>query len=194
PYAGRVTIRTSETHPIEVQWVEPTSYAGDGRLGLTYAPGKCGRAPVSGVEWRRELTVDMDRLRDHHGTDVLVSLMEPAEYQELLIPDLFAVARGRGIEVQHLPIVDGEAPRPEQAGEVTALLDTVRDALAAGKTVVIHCRGGQGRTGMMAAVLLTTFGHDAARAIATVREAQPKAVESAVQQAYVEAYVAARRE
>jgi protein-tyrosine phosphatase len=185
-------IRTSETHPIEVNWIEPGAHTGSGRLGLTYAPGKCGRAPASGIEWRRDLSSDLERLREQHGTDVLVSLMESFEYDDLLIPSLFEEARARGIEVIHLPIVDGQVPRPEQAVALAELVARVRRALGAGDTVVIHCRGGQGRTGLVAAVLLTTYGHDPGTAIATVRRAQPKAVESAAQQAYVEAYAAAR--
>lgn len=178
-------IRTSTTHPIDVGWVDPATHGGVGRLGLTYAPGKCGRAPASGIEWERDLTLDLDRLRGHHGVDVLVSLMEPFEYDELNIPTLLDDARARGIETMHLPIPDGEAPPQEQSDNARQVLDMVRRHLAAGRSVVIHCRGGQGRTGMMAAALLTTYGHAAGAAIASVREVQPRAVESVVQQAYV---------
>jgi len=185
--------RTSDTHPIEVQWIDANAFTGPGLLGLTYAPGKCGRAPASGIEWQRDLDTDLDRLRQHHGTDVLVSLLEDFEYEDLKVPGLFEGAKARGIEVIHLPIVDGSAPSEDQAPAVTDLMDRVRTGLAAGETVVIHCRGGQGRTGMVAAALLTTYGHDAATAIATVRRAQPKAVESTVQQHYVETFAAAAR-
>lgn len=183
-------IRTSDTHPIEVQWIDPGAFTGPGRLGLTYAPGKCGRAPVSGIDWQRDLDKDLDRLRDHHGTDILVSLMEGFEYEDLKVPGLIEGAKARGIEVIHLPIVDGAAPSDDQAPAVIDLMNRIRAGLSAGETVVIHCRGGQGRTGMLAAALLTTYGHDAEAAIATVRRAQPKAVESATQQRYVEVFAA----
>lgn len=184
-------VRTSTTHPLEVFWVAATAHGGSGRLGLTYAPGKCGRAPVSGFDWQRDLGLDLDRLRHHHGADLLVSLMEPFEYELLGIPTLFDEARARGIEVTHLPIVDTLAPTPEQEPAVHALIGRVRDALAEDRAVVIHCRGGQGRTGMLAAAVLATYGHDADSAIAIVRAVQPRAVESQVQQAYVEAIAAA---
>lgn len=185
--------RTSDTHPIEVQWIEEGAFTGPGRLGLTYAPGKRGRAPASGIDWQRDLDKDLDRLRDHHGTDVLVSLMEGFEYEDLKVPGLIEGATARGIEVIHLPIVDGAAPSDEQASAVIDLTNRVRAGLSAGETVVIHCRGGQGRTGMVAAALLTTYGQDAEAAIATVRRAQPKAVESETQQRYVEAFAATTR-
>lgn len=188
--------RTSITHPIDVLWVDPAAHADSGRLGLTYAPGKCGRAPASGIDWDRDLTADLDRLKEYHHVDVLISLMEPFEYEELLVPQLFDEARARGIAVVHLPVADGRAPERRQAAAVEDLLDGARSDLAAGRTVVIHCRGGQGRTGMLAAALLTTYGHDAEVAIGIVRAVQPRAVESPVQRAYVESLAlapAARR-
>ena len=178
--------RTSTTHPIDVLWVDPGAHSGAGRLGLCYAPGKSGRAPASGIEWDRDLAVDLDRLKEDHGVDVLVSLMEPFEYEELRIPGLFEEARARGIDVVHLPIEDGKAPQQQQTKAVEELLERARAELAAGRNVVIHCRGGQGRTGMMAAALLTTYGHGADSAIAIVRAVQPRAVESPVQRHYVE--------
>lgn len=182
--------RTSETHPIEVHWLDTAAHPGPGRIGLTFAPGKRGRAPVSGVEWQRDLAADLDRLREHHGVDLLLSLMEPFEYSQLEVPHLFTEARARGIEVVHLPIVDGRAPAPDQDEAVDELVSRARRAVAAGDDVVIHCRGGIGRTGTVAAMLLTTYGHDAAAAIATVRLVQPQAVESEEQQAYVERFAA----
>ncbi|HET8986298.1 MAG TPA: cyclin-dependent kinase inhibitor 3 family protein [Trueperaceae bacterium] len=179
-------VRTSLTHPLDVFWIDPAAHGGSGRLGLTYAPGKCGRAPVSGVDWQRDLGLDLDRLRGHHAADLLVSLMETFEYELLGIPTLFAEARARGIEVVHLPIVDTEAPATHQVPEVFELIGDVRDALAKGRTVVIHCRGGQGRTGMLAAAVLTSYGHGADAAIALVRAVQPRAVESSAQQRFVE--------
>src|SRR5690606_26095105 len=105
--------RTSTSHPIDVMWVDPAAHGGSGRLGLTYAPGKRGRAPASGIDWDRDMQADLERLRDAHHADVLVSLMEPFEYEELRIPTLFDEARSRGIEVAHLPLIDGRAPAQE---------------------------------------------------------------------------------
>jgi protein-tyrosine phosphatase len=182
---------------LDVFWIDPAAHGGSGRLGLTYAPGKCGRAPVSGVDWKRDLGLDLDRLRSHHGTDLLVSLMETFEYELLGIPSLFEEARARGIEVVHLPIVDTEAPGVEQVQDVFQVMNTVRRALEENRTVVIHCRGGQGRTGMLAAAVLTSYGHASDEAIGLVRAVQPKAVESSAQQRFVEttahAYTTAAR-
>ncbi len=179
-------VRTSESHPIEVFWVEAGAHANQGKLGLTFAPGKRGEGMVTGALWERSLSADLDRLKDHHGTDVLVSLMEEFEYDMLGIPTLFAEARKRGIRVHHLPIVDTSVPTAEQANAVDELVGAIRQALSAGDRVVVHCRGGQGRTGTIASIILTAFGHEPQDAIRIVRDAQPRAVENLQQQQYVQ--------
>lgn len=178
-------VRTSDSHPIEVFWVEGSAHSNQGRLGLTFAPGKCGDGPVTGARWERSLAADLDRLKYHHGADLLVSLMEEFEYDMLKIPALFEEARQRGIRAHHLPIVDTSIPTDQQAAAVDELVHAIRRALGAGENVVVHCRGGQGRTGTIASIVLSTYGHEPEDAIRIVREAQPRAVENARQQQYV---------
>lgn len=178
-------VRTSDSHPIEVFWVDDKAHSTSGRLGLTFAPGKCGAGLVTAAHWERSLDADLDRLKGHHGTDRLVSLMESFEYDMLKIPDLFEEAEQRGMRIHHVPIVDTSVPTAEQAAEVDELAQSIRDALRAGESVVVHCRGGQGRTGTIASIVLTTFGHEPQEAIRFVRAAQPRAVENFRQQEYV---------
>jgi len=51
----------------------------------------------------------------------------------------------------------------------------------------VHCRGGLGRSGMIAARMLVELGTPADEAIARVRSARPGAVETSEQVAYVRA-------
>jgi ADP-ribosyl-[dinitrogen reductase] hydrolase len=51
--------------------------------------------------------------------------------------------------------------------------------------IVIHCKGGLGRTGTIAARLLIEFGADATNAIQSVRKARPGAIENNLQEYYV---------
>jgi ADP-ribosyl-[dinitrogen reductase] hydrolase len=53
---------------------------------------------------------------------------------------------------------------------------------------VVHCRGGIGRSGLVAASVVTTYGFAPTDAIARVRQAQPLAVETRLQEAYVGRY------
>lgn len=180
-----VPVRTSTTDPIEVFWVDSRAHGTPGRLGLTFAPGKHAPGLVVGGSWQRDLDRDLERLREHHGVDLLVSLMEPYEYDALGIPELLTRARERGMRVRHLPIADGSVPTPGQAEDVADLVEEIRGTMQQGQRVVVHCRGGLGRTGTIVALVVAGFGHAPDAAIAIVREAQPFAVENGRQGAYV---------
>jgi ADP-ribosyl-[dinitrogen reductase] hydrolase len=51
--------------------------------------------------------------------------------------------------------------------------------------VLLHCMGGLGRSGMVAARLLVELGEEPRTAIQRVRAARPGAIETAAQEAYV---------
>lgn len=124
---------------------------------MTFAPGK----KASGLEgqWDRDLGADIERLRCEFGTDVLVSLVEDHELAHLGIAELVDVARGAGITVARLSIPDGGVPPDE--GRFVALVDAAVAHLRSARTVVVHCRGGLGRTGLFAAACLRALGLDA---------------------------------
>jgi ADP-ribosyl-[dinitrogen reductase] hydrolase len=57
--------------------------------------------------------------------------------------------------------------------------------LLGGESIVVHCRGGPGRTGVIAARLLIELGESPQRALSRVRAARPGAVENREQEIYV---------
>jgi ADP-ribosyl-[dinitrogen reductase] hydrolase len=117
---------------------------------------------------------------------MLVSLMEDFEYDLLKIADLVPEATARGICVHRFPIVDGSAPRDEEMEAFLRLVRQIEQAAMSGEVVVIHCRGGLGRAGTVAASFLVMRGHTATGAIAAVRAARsPAAVESIPQEAWI---------
>ena len=181
-------VKTSETSPIYVDFLDPADTGLPGRIGLTIAPGK-NDGPY---RWNRDLDADLQRLRDEYRCELLVSLMEAHEYEFLRIPDLFDRARAWGIETVHFPIVDVDAPEAGEMPEFAELVERLLAAARAGKTVVIHCRGGIGRSGTVAAACLVALGHEPADAIARVRSARQGAVESSTQERWVHSYSQAR--
>jgi hypothetical protein len=54
-----MTIRTSSTHPIRVDWLTMTT---PGKVGLTFAPGKHAGSKGPDGRWERNLEMDLDRL------------------------------------------------------------------------------------------------------------------------------------
>jgi ADP-ribosylglycohydrolase len=184
-----VSICTSDSDPIRVDFVPPGDLPGVGRLGLTIAPGK--RDPARG--WARDLATDLRRLRDSYRADVLVSLLEESEQSRFGIADLLDAARNHGLTVRSLPIRDVSIPRPSQLEDVRALVIDVLAALDANQTVVIHCRGGLGRSGLLAAAVLIGRGVTADDAIRVIRAARPGAIETTEQEDWVRAFSLAQR-
>lgn len=161
--------------PFPVAWVEPSDRLYSGRMGFAMAPGR--RDHESGVQHARNLSHDLQSLRAQ-GVETLVSLLPDAELEMLGIATLEAAADAVGLQLLRLPIVDGGVPSDEQAHLLHALLTRNAAALAAGDTVVYHCRAGQGRSGTLAALTLCNFGVEAEAAIDAIRHANPKAIET----------------
>lgn len=175
-------VRTSETSPIEVSWLDETS----GALGITFAPGK--RAPsIEGPRWDRDLELDLLRLRRFHRADTLVCLLEDHELERLGIARYEGRVRAHGMELLRLPIVDGDVPSSVRA--TRALVDAVRERVARGERVVVHCRGGLGRAGTIAGCVLVASGYDAASALELLAERRsPHCPETTAQRAFVERF------
>lgn len=176
--------RTSKTHPLEVDFLEPDVLGLPGCLGMTILPGvkDPGR-------WDRELEPDLLRLKRHYEADTLVTLLERKEFERYGVPGFVERAREAGLEVVHFPIKDVDTPKEAQSGEYAALIERIVGLLGEGKTVVVHCRGGLGRTGTVAASVLVALGHDPDEAIGLVRSVRSeRAVETHRQEEYVRSF------
>lgn len=153
---------------------------GKGRLGLTICPGK--KDPARG--WNRDLAEDLAVVRQW-GAKAVVTLIEDHEFALLAVPDLGERVAAMGMDWHHLPIRDVDVPdeRFEDAWPVSGL--AVQNCIDAGECVLIHCRGGIGRTGLVAARLLIERGCRPRDAINRVRAVRPGAIETSAQEAYV---------
>jgi protein-tyrosine phosphatase len=184
PRSGYV-VRTSESHPLYVDFVQTRGERFPGRLGLTFAPGKCHRSPAG--DWQRDIYKDLRRLREYWQTDVLVSLIEEHEFHSLQIPTLLDLASAYGITAIWFPIEDQTVPA--SMIEFSAMIARIKRALTDGQNVVIHCMGGLGRSGLVAAACLVASSKIKPKeAIATVRKARLGAIQTSEQEKYVFSY------
>jgi len=172
--------RTSETDPLRIGTLDTPA---GGRIGMTLCPGKHDPAAMTGA-WERDLRSDLDVIAAW-GARALVTLMETHELVQLGVPDIGAQTESLGMAWYHLPIKDASTPSSafEETWETAGA--ALRRILGNGEGIVIHCRGGLGRTGIIAARLLIELGGDPDWALQRVRAARPKAVETREQEAYV---------
>jgi protein-tyrosine phosphatase len=121
---------------------------------------------------KRYIGPDPDAAVATTGADLVVCLCEEHELTERY-PEYVQWLRSRRREqVLWSPVPDFHAPEIEDA---LALVRQLRSRLDRGDTVLMHCGGGIGRTGTMAAALLITMGMSSADAIALVGSSRPMA-------------------
>lgn len=186
-------VRTSKTDPISVDLLSDDEVGTPGRLGMTFAPGMWAGS-VRG-RWERDLAADMRALEEEHETDVLVSLMEDHEYRGYRIPELLEQDSIGNIEILRFAIEDMGVPREAESERFQTFVQDVVRRLEEDQNVVVHCRGGLGRTGTLAACVLVALGrHAADEAIAAVREARKGTIQTREQEDFVRLFEGVVRE
>ncbi len=104
------------------------------------------------------------------GLDVVVSLLEPHEVQQLEPALEGAAAESAGLEFISFPIPDRGVPA--STGAASALFRKLARALEVGKNVAVHCRQGIGRSGLVATGILMATGIETENAIQAVSRAR----------------------
>ena len=173
--------KTSITHPLRIDSVSPGD--GLGRIGMTLCPGKYDETALTGF-WHRDLARDLDAVRAW-GAAAVITLLEPEELVLLRVPSLGREVEKRDMRWINLPIVDGSRPDQEFEQRWNSTGKEVRATLHKGSNVLVHCRGGLGRAGTIAARLLVEMGADPVSAMAKVRKARPGAIETSTQEQFV---------
>jgi protein-tyrosine phosphatase len=129
-------------------WVDA---AGPGRLAIAARPRGEDWLQDEIAAWRGE------------GIDLVVSLLTPEEEESLGLKKEARLVKTNGMDFVSFPITDREVP--SSVAKLANLLEKANLDLSAGKNVLIHCRQGIGRTGLVAACLLVTRGWDPSAAV-----------------------------
>ncbi len=156
----------------ELHWLNGQ---GPGKLALVARPRGGDWLTDEVANWKRE------------GVHAVVSLLTPEEERDLDLRDEASEARRLGLEFYSFPIADRQVPKSEvKLGEV---LDKINNTLSAGRNVLIHCRQGVGRSGLVAACLLIKNGMSPGAAVEAVSAARGVSVpETAEQREWIERY------
>ncbi|BCV50625.1 phosphatase domain-containing putative toxin [Shewanella algae] len=120
------------------------------------------------------------------GTEVIITLMSLSELDTFgasLLPDICGEV---GIRWLHLPIEDDASPAEEFELAFAKHKSVLQTLMQNNATIAIHCRGGSGRTGLMAAILLLLAGGSLAQVITQVQSIRPNALTNVNQRGYIE--------
>jgi ADP-ribosyl-[dinitrogen reductase] hydrolase len=181
--------RTSLSHPLQIAEVRVAERCG--RLGITFCPGKKQEYGMTGP-WDRDLELDVAAIA-RWGAQRVVTLVEPHELVALKVPGLGDAVARHGMQWTHLPIRDQDVPSPTFEQTWATAGEEIRGELARGLDVVVHCMGGLGRAGTVAARLLVELGWSAEQAITRVREVRQGAIETDAQAEHVRQVERVRR-
>ena len=142
---------------------------GEGVLGISELPGRGGdyfSDLQTIIQWRPDMALSLTSLK---------------EMQEHDAGCLGADLSSNGIFWEQAEIADFGTP---DATFMSLWPDTsraIRTALANGRRIWIHCRGGCGRSGMIALRILVELGEDPDAALTRLRAVRPCAVETEAQ-------------
>ena len=145
---------------------------GGGRIGISSLPGKNNR-----------FEADLAALLSWEPVLVL-SMTEISEMEAAGSASLGARLESAGMDWVHLPVRDYGGLRSKHALAWPVLSSRLHGHLDEGNGVLVHCNGGQGRSGMIALRLMVERGEDPNVALRRLRTARPGAVETDEQHAW----------
>jgi protein-tyrosine phosphatase len=161
---------------VNVFWINDDKL---GRIGLMPRP--------RGGDWLED---EICSIRDS-GADVIVSLLERQEITELELESEQSICEAQGLQYISFPIPDRDVPLSRQ--ETARLVGKVIELASEGKSIIIHCRQGVGRSAMIAACMLAEGGMSVADEFERIREARGCPVpETEDQRAWVGEYASGK--
>ena len=119
------------------------------------------------------------------GASGVISLMPMSELQHNAADSIGTTCGQLGLAWYHLPVADESAPLADFDSAWQAAAPDLLARLRAGEYLAIHCKGGSGRTGLIAARILIAFGVPHDEAVAQVQALRPNAIQHPVHRAWL---------
>lgn len=105
-----------------------------------------------------------------HGASILISLLEAPEETELGLQAEGLLAERCDLQFWRHPIPDRGVPKSQL--EAVRFVQRIISELLSRRSVVVHCRQGIGRSGLVAGATLVLLGVDTNEALRTLEEAR----------------------
>jgi len=132
---------------------------------------------------------DIAKFKSVYQCSYLVTIMQTSELTACGLKNIQTIVKKHGISLFLCPIWEEGAP--ENTEKFNILIEELVKASNAGHNIIIHCRHGNGRTGMAAAAFLIKIGHTKADALSILAECKAgKAAHHLSQQKFLTNYEA----
>lgn len=124
------------------------------------------------------------------GATAVITALPTEEIDALKVSTLGQQITQSGMQWFQLPIEDDQAPAADFFDVFSHARDTLLSLLNNKATIAIHCRGGSGRTGLIAAILLLESGMTWAEVKALIQAVRPKALTLPVHTQFLQTHYA----
>lgn len=121
------------------------------------------------------LTATLQQFKQQ-GVTAIISLTPMSEMKALNVAHMPELCKEQGILWFHAPVDDHQAPSEAFAAHWPNYNQKIHHLLDQQQTVALHCQGGQGRTGLLAAQLLIERGMSFEEAKTAVKAIKPGAL------------------
>ena len=155
-----------------------------GMMTISSCPGYCKE---NGTSEERQST----HLEVMHSlcVDQVVALTPDDELDRLGLADMPQRIMDSGIAWLQVPVVNFSTPEADQLDAFMAAMAEVKSKLDQGQHILVHCRGGTGRAGKVAAVMLIHYGIAPDDAITMIRQQREGCLQPEDQEQFVRAYI-----
>lgn len=172
-FSKLISNRLKETNTLRIDFIL-SDKINNQSIALTILPGR--------KDYSRDLSQDIKEIKASNIGGI-VTLITHDEMDYYGVNDLLVQYEKNGIDYIHQPIIDQKTPNRLELEVINAFINT---KLNQNKKVLIHCVGGLGRSGLVAACYLKSVGCASNEAIKAIRSARSlRAIESKEQEDFV---------
>lgn len=157
---------TPHTAETQTEFAVAHLRVGEGTLGISPCPG-----------FKSTYEQGFEILRAF-GPSIVVSMTTLEEMRDIGAQSLPDDLAQHDIKWLHFSVRDYDVASPEAEPIWMVISQTVRIALSQGQNVLLHCKGGCGRSGMVALRIMVEHGEDPEAALMRLRDVRPCACET----------------
>ena len=152
---------------------------------ISVGPAILGMSPLPGLTG--DFLADVEKIFNWNPTTI-VSLTPKKEMEDLGASDFVSMMAKERIPWVHFPIKDFSIVDQQQEILWEKISKNISLQINNGNRILVHCRGGCGRTGMIVLRFMIEFGEDPEKALERLRAIRPCAIETRAQENWAKFY------